>query len=72
MPDASAVADAIPLPPQSDLPAGPTWRCSRCGARLRTGEIHCGIKPSHSLLFGTRVTLLGEMSVEERQCVSAT
>jgi len=28
-----------------DLPAGPTWQCKVCGARVRTGEPHSAREP---------------------------
>ncbi len=33
------------LPTQADLPPGPTWRCTACGARVRLGSPHGGVKP---------------------------
>jgi hypothetical protein len=45
------------LDPQPDLPPGPTWRCSDCGARIRTGEPHAAVEPRpHATLAPLTVT----------------
>jgi len=33
------------LPPQTDLPEGDTFRCTACGARVRRGGPHGGLRP---------------------------
>lgn len=33
-----------PMPEQVDLPGGQAWRCSECGARLRSGP-HIASQP---------------------------
>jgi hypothetical protein len=33
------------MTPQEDLPPGPTWRCSACRTRIRTGQPHSAQLP---------------------------
>ena len=46
----------VPLPPQEDLPPGPTWRCSCCGTRVRSGQPHTAVEPRPHQTFGALTT----------------
>jgi len=39
----------LPKIDRPDLPPGPTWKCTECGATLRTNEHHSGGR--HVVLF---------------------
>lgn len=46
------------MPPQADLPPGPTLQCSVCKTRLRPGQPHTALEPyPHQTLLAMGITV---------------